>query len=50
MDDDDDEEATETGVKEMGSLLPEICVPPSPSQDHLDVAGRLMTQRKMYFK
>lgn len=48
-DDDDDEDAMETGVKEMGSLLPEIYVPPSPSQDHLYVAGRL-TQRKVYFK
>lgn len=48
-DDDDDEDAMETGVKEMGSLLPEICVPPSPRQDHLDVAVRL-TQRKVYFK
>jgi len=48
--DDDDDDATETGVKEMGSLLLETCVPPSPSQDHLDVVVVRLTQRKEYFK
>lgn len=35
-------------MKEMGSLLPETCVPPSPSQDHLNVVIRLTQRNKLY--